>query len=149
MSEALIFELHQMLTDKTIESEDIGRYRRDSDKITVEGEVGSEKYVTHILPSESFVKEQMSRLIDYANDRNTDLFVHPIIKAIFLHFWIGYLHPFIDGNGRLARAIFYWYLLRNNYWTFMYLPISLMIKRAPTQYGMAWHIYIQNKTVMI
>lgn len=64
--------------------------------------------------------------------------MHPIIKAIFLHFWFGYLHPFTDGNGRLARALFYWYLLRENYWTFMYLPISMVIKRAPIQYAMAY-----------
>ena len=138
MSEDLIFELHRMLTDKTIEEGDVGRYRRDEDNIVVEGQIGNERYVTHNPPSEKFVKEQMERLINYANDSNDEVFVHPIIKAIFLHFWIGYLHPFVDGNGRLARALFYWYLLRNNYWTFMYLPISLIIKRAPTQYGMSY-----------
>ncbi|MBI2314718.1 Fic family protein [Candidatus Daviesbacteria bacterium] len=55
-----------------------------------------------------------------------------------MHFWIGYLHPFVDGNGRLARTLFYWYLLKKKYWTFMYLPISLVIKRAPIQYSMAY-----------
>lgn len=138
MSEDLIFELHRMLTDKTIDEGDVGRYRNDKDNIVIEGQIGSEKYITHNPPSEKFVREQMARLIDYANDNNDEIFVHPIIKAIFLHFWIGYLHPFVDGNGRLARALFYWYLLRNNYWTFMYLPISLIIKRAPTQYGMSY-----------
>ena len=138
LSENLIFELHRMLTKKTVDDFDVGRYRKDSDNITVEGEIGSKKYVTHVPPKAKFVKEQMSRLIAYANNDNNETFVHPIIKAIFLHFWLGYLHPFVDGNGRLARSIFYWYLLKNNYWTFMYLPISLMIKKAPAQYGMAY-----------
>lgn len=138
LSEALLFELHRMLTQETIVKGEQGRFRRDSDKITVRGPIASQEYVTHIPPRESFVKEEIKRLIDYANDTNDEKFLHPIIKAIFLHFWFGYLHPFTDGNGRLARTLFYWYLLRKNYWTFMYLPISLVIKRAPVQYAMAY-----------
>ena len=55
-----------------------------------------------------------------------------------LHFWIGYLHPFTDGNGRLARSLFYWYLLRKGYWAFAFLPLSKIIKKSPAQYGMAY-----------
>ena len=138
LSEELIFELHRMLTNKTIGENETGRYRRNTDNIVVQGQIGNEDYITHTPPSEKFVKSEMSRLINYANDISDEGFFHPIVKAIFLHFWIGYLHPFVDGNGRLARSLFYWYLLRKNYWTFMYLPISLIIKRAPTQYAMAY-----------
>lgn len=138
LSEDLIFELHRMLTDKTIDGEDVGKYRKNEDDVVVEGQIGNERYITYNPPSEKFVSEQMFKLIKYANNDNEGEFIHPIIKAIFLHFWIGYLHPFVDGNGRLARALFYWYLLRKDYWTFMYLPISLVIKKAPSQYGMAY-----------
>lgn len=138
LSEDLIFELHRMLTDKTINDGDVGIYRKDEDDVVVEGQIGNEKYITYNPPNEKFVREQMVELIKYANGVDEKGFVHPIIKAIFLHFWIGYLHPFVDGNGRLARALFYWYLLRKEYWTFKYLPISLVIKRAPSQYGMAY-----------
>lgn len=138
LSETLLFELHRMLTQKTIKKEEQGRLRRDSDEIVVRGQIGHQEYVTHIPPKEKFIKEETGRFIDYANDENDEKFLHPIIKAIFLHFWFAYLHPFTDGNGRLARALFYWYLLRKNYWTFMYLPISLVIKRAPVQYAMAY-----------
>ena len=55
-----------------------------------------------------------------------------------LHFWIGYLHPFVDGNGRIARAFFYWYLLREKYWAFGYIPLSKVIKNSPGQYGNAY-----------
>lgn len=65
-------------------------------------------------------------------------YTHPIIKAIQLHFWMAYLHPFVDGNGRMARALFYWYLLRKGYWMFAYLPISTCIKKSQGQYAKAY-----------
>lgn len=138
LSDDLLFEMHRMLTQKTIEDDQQGRFRKNSDNIVVQGRIGNQEYITHIPPSEDFVKEEIKKLIEFANDEDSEKFLHPIIKAIFLHFWIGYLHPFVDGNGRLARTLFYWYLLKKNYWTFMYLPISLVIKRAPIQYSMAY-----------
>jgi Fic family protein len=59
-----------------------------------------------------------------------------------IHFWIGYLHPFTDGNGRLARLLFFWYLLKHNYWAVSYLPISTVIKKAPAQY---WQAYVYSE----
>ena len=138
LSEALLFEMHRMLTQKTIENEQQGRYRKDADSIVVQGIIGTQEYTTHVPPDENFIKEEIKKVIEFANDEDGKEFLHPIIKAIFLHFWIGYLHPFVDGNGRLARTLFYWYLLKKKYWTFMYLPISLVIKRAPIQYSMAY-----------
>lgn len=138
LTEDILFELHRMLTYGTIPEKSQGKYRSDMDKIVVQGSMGAHEYVTHVPPKETFVKEEIKKLIDYANDADGEEFIHPIIKAIFIHFWFGYLHPFVDGNGRLARALFYWYLLRKNYWTFMYLPISTVIKLAPIQYAMAY-----------
>jgi len=137
LSRDLLFEIHAMLTDNTVDKSEQHRFRKNSDEIIVQGQIGSEEYITHIPPSEDFVDEQIDKLIDYANDVDQK-FIHPVIKAIVLHFWIGYLHPFTDGNGRLARALFYWYLLKKGYWTFMYLPISTIIRKAPLQYAMAY-----------
>lgn len=134
----LLFEIHRMLTMGTLDRKDQSRFRKDEDKIVVSGQIGFQEYTTHVPPDEKFLQQEIERLLLYANDNSEDRFVHPIIKAIFLHFWIGYLHPFTDGNGRIARALFYWYLLRKGYWTFMYLPISTVIKRAPVQYAMAY-----------
>jgi Fic family protein len=49
-------------------------------------------------------------------------------------FTIAYVHPFMDGNGRTARALFYWYMLKHRYWLFEYLSISTAILSAPAQY---------------
>jgi Fic family protein len=55
-----------------------------------------------------------------------------------LHFWLAYDHPFVDGNGRTARALFYWSMLRSGYWLFEYVSISEVILRAPVKYGRAF-----------
>ena len=133
----LLFNLHTTLTEKTIDDADIGRFREDKDNIVVCD--SSTGIVYHIPPKEQFLKSEIKKFIKYANDDSEKhAFVHPLIKAIILHFWIGFLHPFTDGNGRLARTIFYWYLLRNDYWAFSYLPVSRVIKSSPIQYRDAY-----------
>lgn len=134
----MLFELHRILTkdDPEIESAHRGRLRKDSDEIEVHNK-GKQK-IAHIPPKEIFLNTEMERLIAYANDEGKTSFTHPIVKAIFLHFWIGYLHPFTDGNGRTARALFYWYLLRHGYPSILYLPISTVIKKSSDQYAQAY-----------
>jgi Fic family protein len=130
----MLIELHSLLTKNTIPETDIGRLRKDDDNIIVE----TNGVIYHVPPKINFVKNELKRLFDFANDRSDESFVHPMIKAIIIHFWIGYLHPFVDGNGRMARALFYWYLLREEYWAISYLPISLRIKSAFAQYRKAY-----------
>jgi Fic family protein len=77
-------------------------------------------------------------LCDYANEEQGEVFVHPVVKAALLHFGLAYIHPFVDGNGRTARALFYWYMLKNKYWLFEYLSISRILVRAPGQYKRAY-----------
>lgn len=135
LSHEVLFELHKLITKDTLNQDKQDRYRKDSDNITVNDQLN---YIYYIPPKEVFVTQEIERLIKFANNEDGGGFMHPVIKAIFLHFWIGILHPFYDGNGRLARTIFYWYLLREGYWAMQYLPISLVIKEAPAQYGMAY-----------
>jgi Fic family protein len=74
----------------------------------------------------------------FANDQPTEGFLHPVIRSILLHFWLAYDHPFEDGNGRTARAIFYWSMLKHGYWLTEFLSISTILKRAPGQYARAF-----------
>ncbi len=136
LSKDMLFDLHSMLTEDTIDISEQNRFRTDEENIVV----GSDTTTTFIPPKVDFIEKEIPKLINFANDREREHagFIHPVIKAIFLHFWMGYLHPFTDGNGRLARALFYWYLVKSNYWTFMYLPISSIIKKSPAQYSKAF-----------
>lgn len=132
-----LLDLHVRLTRDTLSPGDVGRLRTKSDQVLVMDP--SDSTIYHIPPEERFLRKEVTRLIDYANDDLQDkAFVHPVVKAIILHFWVGYLHPFVDGNGRMARSLFYWYLLRNDYWAFSYLPLSRVIKNSPAQYRDAY-----------
>lgn len=138
-----LFELHAMITNGTVDPREQYRIRSDTDDIVVQGQIGNEEYIGHIPPKNKFVQEELQRLFNYANDKDQLSFIHPVIKAIIIHFWLAYLHPFTDGNGRLARALFYWYLLKKDYWSFIYLPISTIIKKSPIQYAKAY-IYAEQ-----
>lgn len=91
----------------------------------------------HDPPSAEELPARLNRLCAFANQPKGPFF-HPVLRACALHFQIAYDHPFRDGNGRTARAVFYWSMLRAGYWLFEYLPISRFIYRSSTQYGRAF-----------
>ena len=138
MSMDLLLELHNLITKDTLDSSgEKPRLRKQGETIYVNDRLSGEIY--HEGPDMNFVNAELEKLIKFANDElETNTFIHPIIKAIMIHFWIGYLHPFTDGNGRMARQLFYWYLVKQGYWAFVYLPISKVIKLTPKQYIMAY-----------
>lgn len=55
-----------------------------------------------------------------------------------LHFALGYEHPFRDGNGRVARALFYWFMFKNDFSAFRYIAISTRLRNAPVKYGRSY-----------
>jgi len=132
----MLHELHRMITKNTLPKEEQGVFRSDEDKIVISPK--GDENITYVCPQMAFVAQELPKLISFANDQDRSGFTHPVIKAIMLHFWIGILHPYVDGNGRLARVLFYWYLLKHDYWAFAYLPISEMIKKSPGQYSWAY-----------
>lgn len=133
---ARILELHAVLVEKTKDDQgDIPHLREGEESVVVADKLTGDVY--HEAPHSLFVHPELQRLCDFANNIENDdgvSFTHPFIKAVELHFWIGYLHPFTDGNGRLARALFYWHLLRRGYWAAAFLPISSVIKNAKEAY---------------
>ena len=132
-----VLELHRMLTEDTLENpQDAGCYRRDDAVRVVDSRDNTE---LHIPPKHEELPERMQRLCDFANADESSLpFVHPVLRAILLHFMIGYDHPFADGNGRTARALFYWHMARSGYWLMEYTSISHILRRAPALYMRAY-----------
>ena len=77
-------------------------------------------------------------IFDNNNDNSEASFIHPIVKGIILHFMLAWIHPFVDGNGRTARSVFYWYLLKKGYWLTEYLSISRVIYNNKRRYERAF-----------
>jgi Fic family protein len=130
-------QLHRILTEKTLSSEsDAGTFRNDNEIKVVDTQTGD---ILHTPPPFEQLEKLMEQLCDFANDKDkATFFIHPIYKAIILHFLIGYIHPFVDGNGRTARTVFYWYLLKKGYWLIEYLSVSRIILASKTQYAKAY-----------
>ena len=130
----LILELHRMITSGTLDDPaDEGAFRQN-DEIQV---VDHHGHVLHTPPSHSDIPRLMDELCTFVNSE-FDQFLHPVVKGIILHFLVGFIHPFNDGNGRCARTLFYWLLLSEDYWLFEYMPISRAIRERRGQYKRAF-----------
>ncbi len=133
----LLKRIQATITKDTLERPDgAGRFRNsDENDYHV---VDNEGNILHTPCPNNEIDERINALCKYANDENESEFIHPVVKGVILHFWLAYIHPFIDGNGRTARALFYWYVLKKGYWLFEFLAISRIILRAPAQYANAY-----------
>ena len=130
LSANLLLDVHKHITEKTLDKPEwVGRFRND-DSIVVQNGITGE--IVHRPPTWSLIEPSVKSICDFIN--KDEQFVHPILKAIILHFMISYLHPFIDGNGRTARSLFYWYMLKKGYWMTEFLSISRIIYREKAQY---------------
>ncbi len=136
LSEEMLLELHRILCKKTLDNNEIGRFRQSPHDDNVEV-IDSDGIVLYKPPHGEEVIPMLRTLITFANS-DDGVFIHPLIKGILLHFWLAWIHPFCDGNGRTARAIFYWYMLKKKYWAFEYLSISRIVLNKEGQYKRAF-----------
>ena len=129
----LFLHIHELMTNGTLEnSEDAGKLRTN-DNIVVGNNITGE--IVHRPPEYTKLPAFVEALCAFFNnDTSPSTFLHPIIKGLIIHFLVAYYHPFVDGNGRTARALFYWYMLKENYWLVEYLSISRIIYRTKNQY---------------
>jgi Fic family protein len=133
-----VLELQRILTEGTLANPDAaGRLQRPGeDRVAVYDRNDGE--LLYFPPPAEQLEERLEALCDFANEESPDQFVHPVIKAILLHFWLAFDHPFEDGNGRTARALFYWYMRTHGYWLVEYLSISSILRKAPAKYTKAF-----------
>ena len=133
LTRELLFTIHETLIRDTLEK-GAGRHylRAPSDQIAVVDE--RDGTIVHQPPPAEHIPSRMAAMFDFANQTRTGAFLHPILKAIILHFWLAYDHPFIDGNGRVARVLFYWSILSQGFWMCEFLSISSIIRKAPAKY---------------
>lgn len=135
----LILDFHRVATEYTTENDVMpGEFRKSND-IYISGKDDESIYMP---PSHDLIESRLQTVCDFINEdhsgRDGKQFIHPIVKAIVLHFMIGYEHPFRDGNGRTARALFYWFVLKNGYNIFEYISISRLLREKPQDYSKAY-----------
>jgi Fic family protein len=141
MTLARLLEIHAAVTEGTLEPRDadcVGRLRRPEldDDILVSDRAQGEPL--HVPPRAALLPERLEQLFAFANATVDDTFIHPAVRAILLHYQLAYEHPFVDGNGRTARALFYWCMARQGYWLCEFVSISKRIRMAPGRYKRAF-----------
>jgi Fic family protein len=137
LSRDLVLEVHRLVTDQTLDDpSQAGGFRPAHEERVLAAPFGAE--VFHEPPPVDQLEGRMAAMCAFANDKDKQPFVHPVLRSIILHFWLAYDHPFVDGNGRTARALFYWSMLRHNYWLCEFISISEIIRKAPAKYGRAF-----------
>lgn len=140
LSPSAVIELQRILTDGTLDNPDAsGRLQRpEDDRVSVIERLDGS--VIHTPPPAEQLPGRLEAMCAFANaddDEDGD-WIHPVVRGVLLHFWLAYDHPFEDGNGRTARALFYWFMRERGYWLVEYLSISHILREAPSQYSRAF-----------
>lgn len=136
----LVMTLQRILTEGTLDDPNAAGRLQTSDEERVVVLDATDGSLIHTPPSADQLAARMQAMCDFANgqDDGAEGFIHPVVRGILLHFWLAHDHPFVDGNGRTARALFYWYMRTQKYWLVEYLSISRVIRSAPAKYGKAF-----------
>lgn len=129
-----IREIHRLITNGTLEKPEYEGNFKEDNETAVYSHDGT---LLHKPVDYTEIPKLIDELCNFANNKEEG-FIHPVIKGIIIHFLVGYIHPFIDGNGRTARTLFYWYLLKNDYWLFEYMAVSRVINASKKQYRDAY-----------
>lgn len=137
LTSADLLEIHSVLGKESLDVPDAaGRLRRSDELVRVEDAHSGDVWFTP--PPADELPALLEKMLAFANSVDSEPFFHPLLRAIVLHFWMAYLHPFADGNGRIARALFYWQMLRSGYDFAQYLSISGPIDRSRRSYYLAF-----------
>ena len=135
LTPATVLELQRILTDGTLDNPDAAGRLQRPDEVRIAVVDSTDGSVIHRPPPADQLPARLQALCDFANEgESPERFIHPVVRAILLHFWLAYDHPFEDGNGRTARALFYWYMKSRRYWLVEYLSISKILRDAPARY---------------
>jgi Fic family protein len=140
-----VLELQRILTEGTLDDPNgAGRLQRPGEDRVAVYDRDDDQTPIHLPPPAEELPRRLDLLCAFANEAEGGKhFVHPVVRSILLHFWLAYDHPFVDGNGRTARILFFWSMRRRGYWLAEYLPISRFIRKAPSRYARA---FVESET---
>lgn len=102
ISEKELLNLHRLLTRKTLEAEQVGRYKTRANRV-----IDAEGHTIYTPPPPEQARSRTQEMLAWINSKESrDL--HPVLVGGIAHHWLVSIHPFADGNGRLGRALDAW-----------------------------------------
>lgn len=142
INEDNFYNLYMMAIGEFLDEEDKllpgNKYRHDT--VYVVG--GTD--IAHSGINHQKLPEYMSALFDFINAEDN---IDDLLKSAIIHFYIAYLHPYFDGNGRMARLVHLWYLIQNGYESALYLPLSYQINKSKKAYYNAFTLIEDNAKI--
>lgn len=138
-----VLELHRIVTDGTLDDPAAaGRLQRPEDeRVAVYDRATGE--ARFLPPPAGQLPERLAAMCRFASGEDIGRFVHPVVRSVLVHLWLASDHPFEDGNGRTARALFYWSMLKRGYWLTEFLSISRILNDAPARYARSF-LYVET-----
>lgn len=138
ISEESIHQLYELTIGAFLPEEDRllpgNKYRHDSVYI-----VGDK--VEHTGLPWQMLPAYMENLVNFINQESS---MNDLLKAALIHFYIAYLHPWFDGNGRMARLMHLWYLVQQRYSSALFIPLSGYVEKSRKGYYTAYTLAEQN-----
>jgi Fic family protein len=135
LSPDLVKRLQCLVTEGTLDDPAAAGRLQQPGEIRVDVVDSATGAVLHRPPRADQLEERLAAMCRFANGEGTEGFLDPLVRAVVLHLWLAYDHPFLDGNGRTARALVYWSMLSHGYRLAEYLSISRVLKQAPGKYA--------------
>ncbi len=140
VSTELILRIHEIVTKNTLEGDDVnfcGKLRDDAVYVT-----------SHLgIKHEGVKHDKLTEALNEAIKSTTDhpRFLHSLLKGIILHYFIAFIHPFFDGNGRTARTLFYFKGMKNNLKFVELLSVSADLKRHGNKYEKSFELVKEHE----
>lgn len=141
ITEENIFTLYQMTIGEFLDNDDKlapGQHYRN-DVVYIMGQS-----VEHTGLPHQKLPEYMEQIIVFINEESE---INDLLKAAVIHFYMGYLHPYFDGNGRMARLIHLWYLVQQGYSSTLFVPFSSYVEKSRKHYYNAYTLVEENEKI--
>lgn len=138
ITEENIFRLYSLTVGDFLEENDRllpGQFYRHDNVFIVGGKVEHQGLAPEKIP------ERMAQLVKFSG---SDTGMNDLLKAGMIHFYVAYLHPYFDGNGRMARLMHLWYLVQQGYSSALFIPFSSYINKSKNAYYKAYTLIEKN-----
>jgi Fic family protein len=141
ITEENIYKLYMMTVGDFLADESklsAGSFYRDGEVFVVSDKLEHSGLDYKKLP------QYMKSLVEFINSDNIE---DDLAKAAVIHFYFAYLHPYFDGNGRMARLLHLWFLIQKGYHTTLFVPFSSYIQETRSDYYNAFTLVEENSRI--